>query len=84
MPQNIGPVPLLIWANKNPFSFSTQALRDGEAFLSSTVGLGILPWEAVNILKPGVRSCTAESLTYWRVGVYGSCYFYSRFSTIKT
>lgn len=55
--QHIGPIPLLLWANKNPFSFWTQALRYGAAFLSGLVGLGILPWETASFLKPGVCSC---------------------------
>jgi len=42
--QHIGPVLLLLWANKNPLSFLTQAPRYGKGFLPSMVGLGILPW----------------------------------------
>lgn len=76
--------PTIALGNKNHFSFLTQELRYGEAFLSSVVSLGILPWEAVNFLKSGARSCMAESVKYWRVGGYGSCYFYSQFRTIKT
>lgn len=65
--QHIGLVPPLLWASKNPFSFLTQALRYGEAFLSGVVGLGILPWEGVNFLNPGVCICTAviEVLEGW-------------------
>lgn len=57
--------PTFVRENKNPFSFLTQTLRYGEAFLSGLVSLGILPRETANFLKPGVW----QSLKYCKVVV---------------